>query len=42
MDERHHGDGRFLTREDLGFRDDAVLSEEAERKLLVVFRGESS
>ena len=37
----HHGDGRFFAGEDLGFGDDAVLTDEAEGELLVVFRSES-
>lgn len=36
----HHGDGGFLAGEDLGFGDDAVLTDEAERELLVVFGGD--
>ena len=36
----HHGDGRFLAGEDLGFGDDAVLADEAERELLAVFSGD--
>jgi hypothetical protein len=37
----HHGDGRILAGEDFGFRDEAVLTDERERELLVVFRSES-